>query len=198
MSIWKKITKDDSPLPDNQELKDYLSTMEKQENIVDSQNKNLEKIKSNSRTVNERFIKGIKSNFVYKDAVSNPGFGFYITTVRIFGVKEVSIFTHLISPRVFNPSEDDEIEGPLNIKDLERSCYFSLFKEELKKIELKKPKPHGKMIKWTIMGDFMGLGSITFYLTNNEKYSLLISDEGYPNIKNFFEKYASQYLQIIE
>ena len=146
----------------------------------------------------ERYISGIKSNHLYQDGISNPGFGLYLTNERIFGIKDVSLMTHLINPRIFSFRNDCEIIDHLEISTLEHSCHFSIKKDDLEKIELKKPKG-GKILKWTIMGDFMGLGSITFYSKSGQKkYSLLLNNEGYSDIKQFLEKYTPQYLRIIE
>jgi hypothetical protein len=148
---------------------------------------------------NERYISGIKSNLIIRDEFSNPGYIVYVTNRRIFGIKNVSITTHLISPHVYNPQQEGEIiKTPPNISELEINNDFSINKEDIRKIEIIRPESGGMLRKWTIVGTFSGLGSIKFIRQNDAYERLLLYEKGYPAIKEFFEKYLSRYLEIKE
>jgi len=96
--------------------------------------------------VSETFIGGFMSGFLSRGLLgSRVGYGFYFTTVRVFGVDPgahggselTGAMAGYIEGQLMPSLSDDE--NAKVISELERVKDFDLSKEQIKAIELKKP-----------------------------------------------------------
>lgn len=148
---------------------------------------------------NEWYIIGLKSNLIIRDEFSNPGYILHLTNRRILGLKNVSLSTSLLSPHIYNPHREGELISTISdISEIARNSDFAIPKEDIKKIQIIRPKSGGILKKWTVLGSFSGLGSINIVHKNGNYEKLLFYEKGYQIIKDFFEKYMPSFLEIQE